>query len=380
MGFSQAMISRGEAKEMSSMAGFRTRTAVKQEFILSRLRRQIVEGEFPPGSQLPTRQVLGQRFGVSSATLQRALDQLIHDGFIYARGSMGTFVSQRLPFTKNYGLVFPASDIPAHPWTRFWVALKNEAEKISQSGDSSGYSMPIYLGIEGRADADEYRRLVKHIRDQRLAGLIFISPVKSYRGTPLLDAPNLPRVAIASESSDNVPTLRLHGMYEKAMDRFRDLGCKKLALVTSSSAAATGELQVRWAEGVAARGMAVRSYWMQVLDVSYPQAARNLVQLLMRGPEEDRPDGLFIGDDNLVEYATAGLIDSGVKVPAETKVIAHCNFPWPTPSVLPIERLGYDVRECLRNCVDAIDKQRNKEFLAPIIVPARFESEVRSSQ
>jgi len=75
---------------MATASGFRTRTPVKQEFILNRVRGDIVGGRLSPGDQLPTRQALEQEFQVSSATLQRALDQLIRDGFIYARGSMGT--------------------------------------------------------------------------------------------------------------------------------------------------------------------------------------------------------------------------------------------------------------------------------------------------
>jgi DNA-binding LacI/PurR family transcriptional regulator len=187
----------------------------------------------------------------------------------------------------------------------------------------------------------------------------------------------LPRVSIASEASDGVPAIRLKDMHAKALDYLQSRGCKKVALLTGASAVANGELQIQWTQGAAARGMTVRPDWVQGLDIRFPQTAQNLVQLLMRGSAEDRPDGLLIGDDNLVEYATAGLIDSGVKVPSEIEVVAHCNFPWPTPSVLPIKRLGYDVRECLKECIAAIDKQRNKETLAPIVIPARLEEEVR---
>ena len=360
---------------MATASGFRTRTPVKQEFILNRVRGDIVGGRLSPGDQLPTRQALEQEFQVSSATLQRALDQLIRDGFIYARGSMGTFVSERLPFVTNYGLVFPTIDGPSDPWNRFWVALKNEAERISQGGDAAGRNMPIYYGDQGHADGKEYNRLLKHIRDHRLAGLIFVSPVTMYRGTPMLGTPELPRVAIAAEASDGVPAVRLQDMHGKALDYLQSRGCKKVALVTGACAA--DQLNSHWIERAQAKGMIVRPHWVQGLDIRFPQTARNLVRLLMSCPAADRPDGLLIGDDNLVEYATAGLIDAGVKVPTEIEVVAHCNFPWPTPSVLPIKRLGYDVRECLQSCMAAIDAQRNKRPAAPMTVSARFEEEVR---
>jgi hypothetical protein len=85
---------------------------------------------------------------------------------------------------------------------------------------------------------------------------------------------------------------------------------------------------------------------------------------------------LFVVDDNLVESATAGLIAADVKVPSDLHVVAHCNFPWPSPSVLPVKRLGYDIRECLQACIDAIDRQCNGDRdVRPITVPARFEED-----
>ena len=37
-----------------------------------------------------------------------------------------------------------------------------------------------------------------------------------------------------------------------------------------------------------------------------PRAIRNNVQMLMHDGKEDRPDGLFIIDDNLTEAASSG--------------------------------------------------------------------------
>jgi DNA-binding LacI/PurR family transcriptional regulator len=75
----------------------------------------------------------------------------------------------------------------------------------------------------------------------------------------------------------------------------------------------------------------------------------------MFGGQSERPDALLILDDNLVEHATAGLIAAGVRVPEDLDVVAHCNFPWPTPSVLPLTRIGFNNTEVVRHCVDLID-------------------------
>ena len=77
-----------------------------------------------------------------------------------------------------------------------------------------------------------------------------------------------------------------------------------------------------------------------------------------------------------VEYATAGFVKAGIQVPGEVEVVAHCNFPWPTPSALPLQRLGYDVRECLQIFMKMIDRQRSGEPFAPPPLPARMEEEI----
>jgi DNA-binding LacI/PurR family transcriptional regulator len=164
---------------------------------------------------------------------------------------------------------------------------------------------------------------------------------------------------------------------ERALDYLAERGRKRVALVSSSHMTSAPEKMRQWTEGIRARGMITQPHWQQGLDIENPQSARNLVHLLMHDGQHQRPDGLLIGDDNLVEHATAGLIDAGVNVPGDVEVVAHCNFPWPTPSVLPVKRLGYDVRECLRTCVTLIDRQRKSQPVpAAVTVPARFEEDV----
>ena len=97
----------------------------------------------------------------------------------------------------------------------------------------------------------------------------------------------------------------------------------------------------------------------------------------MHDGQSERPDALIITDDNLVEYAAAGVIAAGMRVPEELEVVAHCNFPWPTPSVVPVKRLGYEVTRILQACLDSIDLQRSGQKALPVTqIPAVFEEEV----
>jgi len=98
---------------------------------------------------------------------------------------------------------------------------------------------------------------------------------------------------------------------------------------------------------------------------------------MMRDGQVDRPDALLVTDDNLVEYATAGLVDAGVRVPTDMDVVVHCNFPWPTPSLVPVRRIGYDAAQMLRACLDIADVQRHGAPVpSPRTIPPLFEDEL----
>jgi DNA-binding LacI/PurR family transcriptional regulator len=125
--------------------------------------------------------------------------------------------------------------------------------------------------------------------------------------------------------------------------------------------------------------MTLHPYWIQTVALAEPESARNCVHLLMHPGQTERPDALLITDDNLVEHATAGLVAAGVSVPGDLDVVAHCNFPWPAPSVLPVQRLGFDAREILAACLASIDELRQGQPASRRVFAARFENEIAAA-
>lgn len=61
------------------------------------LRAGITGGKFEPGSQLPATRALATELGVSRATIVRAYDQLLAEGYATGKVGSGTFVSEVLP-------------------------------------------------------------------------------------------------------------------------------------------------------------------------------------------------------------------------------------------------------------------------------------------
>ena len=111
----------------------------------------------------------------------------------------------------------------------------------------------------------------------------------------------------------------------------------------------------------AQRGLEVPDAFVQGVHPQCNWWTKPITQMLMSLPPAQRPDGLYVADDNLLEAATAGLLAANMAVPREVMVVAHTNFPWPTHSYVPVIRLGFDVSRILTTCIARIDEQRRGE-------------------
>ena len=171
---------------------------------------------------------------------------------------------------------------------------------------------------------------------------------------------DIPRVAIMSGINPLAPEISAiypdHLMFmEKAVGHLALGDRRRIAHLSISNAVLLSE---GFIGAVARHGMVTRPYWQLMVNSLEPSPARNIAHCLMRLPVEDRPDGLVISDDNLVEETVAGLIDAGIRVPDELTVVAHANFPRCPASPLSVFWLGFDLREVLDRCMAIIRQER----------------------
>ena len=344
------------------------RPSDQRNAIVNYLRDQIVDGHWQPGIQLPTRTEIEGRFGAGPMTVQRALNSLAEDGFVTTRGSRGTFVTEQPPHLFRVGLVFPTA--PAE-WNRNWLALNQETQKYAES--STDRSFAFYYGVDGHSDSEDYQRLLRDLENKRIAGLIFSSFPLVLRNTPILKTPNVPRVAFGHNYEMDMPGINTDGdmWLKRALEYLHSRGRKRVALIMPP----TDDRENHWGKPIREAGFETHPHWLQSVYLRDNVNARYLVQLLMRC--EDKPNALLIADDNLVERTTAGLLEAGIRVPEDLEVVAHCNYPWPPQSHVPVQFLGYDARQVLEASLESLDRQRQNLAVPPLtLVPALFADEV----
>ena len=343
---------------------------LKQSLVSEYLRKEIIEGRFPPGGRLPTQVQLVDQFRVSGVTIQRALDRLIREGFIRTHGRNGTFVTAHPPHLYSYGVVF--RDHPQVGRSRYHQMLEAEALRLQRSSDRK---VTIFNRVTGHEDTEPSRELLALVRSLQMAGLILID-ADMFSNTLLLDEAGIFRCAIMSRKVDSLscPIVfpDMTGMIDLALDTLVERGRKRIA--TLNTMGVYSEVGEYLRQAMQQRGITTHERWQQIVPHDIPEAARNNVLMQMHSAN-DRPDGLFIVDDNLAEGASSGLVMAGVSVPRDVEVVAHCNFPWLTPSVLPMQRIGFDTRQIMETAVNVIDMQRQDQAVQKVIrIPAVLEA------
>jgi len=346
-----------------------------EDRIISFLRSRIESGQSLPGSRLPTREELVQRFRASKITVQKALNRLHEDGFTVARGAAGTFVRDTLPHLCRYGMLFAWRPAAQRPWSDFWRVLQHVFLGMHQEGTRE---TSLYYAAHDSLQSRDAQEILRDVQAHRLSGLIFASPPFGMEETPILRERQIGRVGIMAS-----PTYDINAVYpdmtsfrDRALRHLRERGRTRLAVLrmTPISAPAGDD---EWLAAAREHGLTLPPHCIQYCPPEAPWTAHPTARLLMRLPAEERPDALVIADDNLVDHAIAGLVASGQAQEGRVDIIAHCNFPATTSPALPCRRLGFDCHRLLATCFDLLEAQRQgKRAPALTLIPAQFEDEL----
>lgn len=334
--------------------------------VVQQLRQHILDGRWQPGAQLPPWSALQSTFRTTPVTLQRAVQVLIADGYLRTQPRAGTFVTAQPPHLHAYGLVFwnaPAGRLPESHWSRYYTALTHAAIRLQHD---RARRFVFYHSIDQHTDTPDRQRLERDLAGHRLAGLIFANSPHALAGTPILDLPGIPRVALASASPHpQVTALRFdqRQWLRRAVAELVGQGRRRLAFMANELNPAMCQLVARV---LAEHGLPMAPHWLQAVNVYDHLAPEHCARLLLYAPASQRPDGLIVLDDNLVPGMLAGVRAAGVAVPAELGLVVHSNFPCASELPVPARCLGYDIPAVVQYSVELIDRLR-----AGLAIPAR---------
>ena len=342
--------------------------------VQSELRDRIVRGVYRPDERLPTFDAMEREFTVSRMVLQHAVGRLCQDGFVRTVRRKGLFVAKAPPHLYRIALLF--SEAPGDPsWPRMNTAIVNESKRLAR--EHADWQFQVCDGLLNPLSGPGVLAAVEaDLRARRLAGIVFTPRTFDLRKRPLLADAALPKAYVcAADDLDLAANTSVdsQGLYRRAIERLVAKGRRRIAIVHRSETTSSLDHEALFA----ACGVRLHRPWIQWVGRDHPQYAEPLVTLLLDRPSGERPDGLIVADDNLIEHAAAGIVKTGLRVGRDLDVVAHCNWPWPLASVLPFERIGFDATDILRRSIEAIVLQgQGRKPPCSQKVPALFEWEV----
>lgn len=331
--------------------------------VADRVRRDIVTGNYRPGDQVPTREVLLSRIPAGYVTIQRGLDQLREEGFVVSRQGDGTYVAPHPPHLSHYAMVIlkPESLRDSGGPYYFQRVMVAEAERFNRENPEK--RLRCFFDVHAHSESVAYQELLNLVQHHRLAGLLFPESVDPFLGTTLLRQPKLGRVTAAhpSAGADDVASILIDttAFLDRSLELLAARGRRRVAVLYGEGTFVKSPSAVEFiAERAAAAGLGTRPHWNIPMKSRLSEGVRLTTRLLFDRPPADRPDGLILLDDHLVEAATTGLHEAGVDAIADLTVIGACNFPERPRSLVPMVRLGFSCRELLHEMVNTIDAQR----------------------
>lgn len=347
---------------------------MNQKTIIEDIKDQIISGKLAPGDKLKGRTVYEKHYQTTTNTVQHAFTKLADDGFIESFPRKGTYISQKPPHLKNYALLIYSDNIP-EGWgdgNSYWKTIDRVCEEINKQGE---IHLSIRIGIAPNYLSANYCKLLDDINARRIAGMLACMSLDLLKDTPIVDDKDIPIVSLVDKHQHGRPSILVdgEGFYAKAIEKLAKLGRKRIAVICPHAVHAN--LFERLKPFADQHGVALKDIWIQAGDQKQPESIESLIQLLLQGESEQRPDGIIITDDNFLEPACRGVIKTKLHCQDDLDIVAHANFPLEKDDLLPVYRLGFDIYDLITKSIQILsDLRQKKEFISSIMIPATFNS------
>jgi DNA-binding LacI/PurR family transcriptional regulator len=312
----------------------RRRPKLLHEYLTDELRQQILQ--LPAGAVVPAETEIVRQHDASLLTVREALRSLAQEGLIQRRQGKGTFVLDRR--ARQHVAILMEPDF-GHPASAFF--FRNVTQQLRRFFDAHHVSNRLYLGTQPPdelATEPTCREFVESIEHGQLCGVVAVVTVPHPRWREQARQQQIPVVAPAG--SDHTVAIDEAAIVRQAVEWLVQQGRRRIALMYAGSAEPTA-----FREAMAAAGLPVEPAWVrgELNPVKHGAGWEGFRELW--SARTDKPDGLVVTDDILMQDAALAVIETGVRVPQQLMIASHGNkgsemrFPFPVHWLLidPVE-------------------------------------------
>ncbi len=344
----------------------------KWKQVESAIRKLIVSGKWKVGDRLPTYDELELRFKVSRITLQQVIRHLKHDGFITSLVRQGLFVSKTPPNLTRVGIVVPRDENEVRYWKELILSARTVASIL-------GKEIVVYRNMENSPESE--RQLLHDLANHMLSGIIFTYPILPGKpGYSAYSNPIIPKV-ISTNDVQTKLTMRFQlnnpQMVKRALDYLQKRKCSRIALFSNLG---TGISSV-YDDEIKRRKLHSPGKWQFNVSLLNVELAEKIAYLLMCFPEKERPNGIFVSDDNLASAVIKGIASTRLRIPEDISIVSHYNWSVGIQNHLQVKSIGFDLKSLMFKIFDALRMYHESGQLLELLeVAPVFEEELSDNQ
>lgn len=309
------------------------------------VRRQIVDtltkevvNSMASGQRLRSESQLARRFGVALATVREALCALAERGLIERRHGSGTYVTDRNQ-RQPIGLL-----VSIDPRYQLTYSAVHRVQRLGAILTGRGFPVRTYMFVKPEGDQDRedptYASFLDDISEHRLCGVISVQGPADRRWVELAQHRGIPSI--------NGESCRVGGdgpdMVRQGVRYLAGKGRRRIALMGWFQPGLSDDgIREAFRATVRDTGSTTHDPWIRgEMHPTSPGAGYEEFREIWSSVPE-KPDGLLVVDDILFQDVTVAILDHGIRVPDQLRVVASANQGNVTAPFFPAARLEFDL-------------------------------------
>jgi DNA-binding LacI/PurR family transcriptional regulator len=347
--------------------------------ITDSLRELLVSGKLNHGDKLPPTCELATLWGTPEATIQQAFQPLVKEGLLRRTPRLGTFVQKRTAKLTRVGVYYSANN-----WekggSRFFhtlsVALQREWQRHGVDADVWVDTRPAE---EQKAS---WPALTRAAQERRLQAVIV--PLADWPHIGWFDKLSIPVAYFSPAELPTCVTADLPQFMRLAFEELRRQGCRSVGMLPAFPARETepngrptlnAHAMTDFVGMAVDQGVTLCEEWVYTRERSFESQAAaqrfGYETMMELWGQSQRPDGLIVTDDVAATGVIAALLERGVKVPDQLKLVLYKNSAVDIFCPPPATFVELSTPAVAAALVEQVQKQLRGEACTPIRIGFR---------
>ncbi len=332
------------------------------------LRGRILGGEFDPGTTLPTIRGLAETYETSYFTVQTALKPLEAEGLVERRRRVGTVVSPNIGLLTRVA-VYCGHEFIDEPQYAFTRELCGQ---LQRQYAEAGIETRLFTDTRPEAEQGEpLPELKDAVAQHQVQGIVV--PLCGHDSRRSLEGLGLP-IAFVHGGVANGVGFSTRQLLDLSLGRLRDVGCTTVGLVSPDLGVTNVEgdrhsISDLFVEKAAALGLRTEDDWVDVRKVDgRGHEAFGYDAMTTLWQREARPEGLLVYPDTVARGVTMAILEQGIRVPDDLKLIFHHNtgIEWPCPPA--VDWVVTDVAQWAAEMIAIVQRQVKGKPVEPVVL------------